>query len=558
MIFRSLALAAIVAGAATPAIAQKYDTVIVNGRVMDGTGSTWFHSDVAIRDGRIAEIGEVDESQAAKVLDAKGRIVAPGFIDVHTHADDGLYELPLAENFIRNGVTTIVTGNCGGSVIDVGEYFDNLTTTTVSLNVATLIGHNSVLRAVKGNGAWELTPEQMEKAKAVVAKAMDDGAVGFSTGLIYTPGIWSRTEEIIELNRVSAQRGGIYASHMRSESSGIMSAIDEALRIGRESGGRVQISHFKLPADMQEKIGIDATLKAVEAARAAGQEVWVDQYPYTASSTTISTMLPDWVLEEGPDAAKAKLKDGDTRQRALDDMRQNHEINRSRTSMEYAVIASASKFPGFGGMNIKEAAQLLRLRRERGDESLKWADVKDGELPGVSMREQFETVFDIYANGGAGMVFHTMNEEAVEHIMRSPLVAICSDSGVRKFGSGVPHPRGYGSNARVLGRYVRERQVITLEEAIRKMTSMPALAFRLADRGSLRPGNWADIVVFDPETVAEKSTFDEPHAYSVGFQYVIVNGEVVVEDDTVTGKRPGMAIRGPGYKAPKDVALAGE
>jgi N-acyl-D-amino-acid deacylase len=525
---------------------EQYDLLIRDGQIIDGSGNPWFYGDIGIREGRIARIGMLEGAQAERTIDAAGLVVAPGFIDVHTHADADLHRFPLAENFIRNGVTTIVTGNCGGSVTDVGRFFERLGNDGVSLNVATLIGHNSVLRRVKGSRAGDLTAEQMEEAKQMVRQAMLDGAVGMSTGLIYTPGTYSSTEEIIELQRVAGELGGIYATHMRSETTAILEAIDEALRIGRESGSRVQISHFKLPMDMAERLGgADATLGKVVEARKAGQEVWIDQYPYTASSTTIAVLLPRWVREDGDEVGREMLKEPEHLERALRDMRQAHEVNRPREDMSYAVIASSRAYPELSGKNLKQAAQILKVREKGGEFELMGDDPP--ALPEVTMEEQYRTIIDIYQKGGASMVYHTMDEREVADIMRHPLVAICSDSGIRQFGVGQPHPRGYGTNARVLGRYVREMRVITLEDAIRKMTSLPALAFRFEDRGLLREGFAADITIFDPETVIDKATFEEPHQYPEGIVHVIVNGELVIEDGEVTEALPGAAVLGPGY-----------
>ncbi len=511
---------------------EPLDLKIVNGKVLDGTGNSWFLADVGVREGRVVEVGNLRQREAGEVIDARGLIVAPGFIDVHTHTDNQMFELPNAENFIRNGVTTIVTGNCGGSALDVAGYLTRLEAEPASVNVSTLIGHNTVLRELKGGVAEPLTPEQLEQGRQLVRKAMEDGAVGLSTGLIYIPGMWSETGEIIELQRVAAEYGGIYATHMRSEATRIMDAIDEAIRIAGETGSRLQISHFKLPTDMEQKIGQDATMAKVMDARARGLEVWVDQYPYTASSTGITTLFPSWVLEKGSDKAREMLQDPETVERVRDDMAQS-QATRMREDYGFARVASARAYPEYSGKSIREIAEYRRGQ--------------PGDSP-VTHDEQVDTIIDIYLQGGAGMVYHQMSEDSVEAIMRSPLVSICSDSGVREFGSGTPHPRGYGTNARVLGEYVRERGTITLEEAIRKMTSMPARAFRFDDRGLIHPGYAADIVIFDPETVTDHATFTEPHQYSTGFAWVIVNGVPVVKDDAMTGARPGQAIRGPGWR----------
>jgi N-acyl-D-amino-acid deacylase len=512
---------------------EALDLKIINGKVLDGTGNSWFLADVGVREGRVVEVGNLSQREATEVIDAGGLVVAPGFIDVHTHTDSQMFELPNAENFIRNGVTTIVTGNCGGSVTDIREYLDRLDAEPTSLNVSTLIGHNTVLRELKGGVAEPLNEEQLAKAREIVRKGMEDGAVGLSTGLIYVPGRWSSTDEIIELQRVAADYDGIYATHMRSEATEILDAIDEAIRIAEETGSRLQISHFKLPTDMEQKIGQDATMAKVLAARARGLEVWVDQYPYTASSTGITTLFPGWVLEEGSDKAREMLQDPETVERVKGDMAKSQET-RMREDYNFARVASARGFPEYSGKSIREIAEYRRDTPR--------------EEP-VTHEEQVETIIDIYLEGGAGMVYHQMSEDSVEAIMRSPLVSICSDSGVREFGSGTPHPRGYGTNARVLGEYVRERGVITLEEGIRKMTSMPARAFRFHDRGMIHPGYAADIVIFDPEKITDHATFTEPHQYSTGFAWVLVNGVPVVKDDAITGARPGQAIRGAGWRA---------
>jgi len=414
----------------------------------------------------------------------------------------------------------------------------------VAINVATLIGHNSVLREVKGDKAGDLTPEQMTRAKGIVRQAMFEGAVGFSTGLIYTPGQFSSTEEIIELQKVAAGMGGIYATHMRSESGSVMEAIDEALRIGREAKCRVEISHFKLPHTVAMKMGSDSTLKKVLAAREAGQDVWLDQYPYTASSTSISTLLPDWVLEKGGDEAKKTLRDSVGLRRALDDMRQNFESSRARKDMSYVVIASCRGFPQYAGLNLKQIA-IARKQEATTRELLQTS----GSASNVTMEDQYRAAIDIYVAGGASCVFHTMDEQEVETIMKSSIVSIASDSGVRQFGRDVPHPRGYGTNTRVLGRYVRERKIITLEDAVRKMTSQPALVFGFKDRGAIKVGNRADITIFDADKVIDKATFDKPHQYPEGIDAVLVNGKVVFEKEKMTDALPGMPLYGPAYVA---------
>ncbi len=523
-----------------------HEIVIRHGKILDGAGNMWFYGDLLIRGDRIAQIGKVQAKEGAEEIDATDLVIAPGFIDVHTHADEGAIH-SLAENFIRDGVTTLVCGNCGGSPRDVGQYFDRIRERGSAVNVAMLIGHNTILQATKGDAAGELTSEQMSKAKEIVRKAMRDGAVGMSTGLIYRPGLYSKTEEIVELQKVAAEFGGIYATHMRDEATTILAAIDEALRVGREARCRVEISHFKLPRDIAKKIGgAETTLGKVLAARAAGQEVWVDQYPYTASSTSITTLLPDWVYDKGRDEAKKRLEDPEQVKKMLADMRDNYENKRRRPSLGYAVIASSSAEPKLSGRNLYEVAQIFKVREANKGKDVELLSTNPDKLPEVTMEEQYLAVIDICRRGGASCVFHSMDEQEVEDILKCPLIAVASDSGVRDFGSGQPHPRGYGTNARVLGRYVRERKLIPLEDAIRKMTSLPATAFRFNDRGLLRAGYVADLVIFDPATVTDKATFEQPHAYSQGFRDVMVSGRFVIKDGQTTGLLPGRPVLGPG------------
>lgn len=545
----------------------EHDLLIRNAKVYDGTGNSWYYADVAVDGDRISKIGDLSAEHAKREIDIARHALAPGFIDVHTHVDDDIFALPLAENFIRDGVTTIVSGNCGGSVLDVKGFFERAEKEGAAVNHATLVGHNSVLRKIKGSVARKLTDEELGQAKQIVDQAMRDGAIGFSTGLIYTPGMWSETSEIVELMKVAASYGGIYATHMRSESGEIKRAIEEALTVGKEAQCRVEISHFKMPIDTATKFGrgtsiaagSDITLKMVEDARAAGQEVWLDQYPYTASSTTMNTLLPDWVLEKGGDEAKKILRDPEQVNRILAEMRDLHEVNRLRKDMSFAVVTTAQNHPEFSGKSIKQIAQMKKYWVDHpqggelmGDASTKPAATQATGNPWdfveVSMEDQYRAVIDLYLDGGAGGVFHTMDETEVKNILRNPLVGVASDSGVRKFGEGTPHPRGYGTNTRVLGRYVRELKVITLEDAVRKMTSQPATAFRMKDRGTIRVGSYADLVIFDPDTVADQATFDKPHQYPVGIDKVIVNGTIVFEDGKMTGAKSGKVIPGPGRR----------
>lgn len=500
--------------------AQDYDVVIRHGRVIDGTGNPAFFADVAVKDGRIVRLGRV-EGKGITEIDATGLVVAPGFVDVHTHADD-LDEKPLAENFLRMGVTSVVVGNCGSSALDVAKFYRALETNGVSVNATTLIGHNTVRSAAMG-GTFDRAPtaEEMAKMKSLVDQAMRDGAVGLSTGLIYHPGVFSKPDEVVDLAKAVTPYGGIYASHMRNEGARIDEALDELFRVAREAGLRAEISHLKLSGEnawgRAEKI-----LARIDAARAAGLDITQDQYAYTASSTTMRQLIPDDVLAGGREAFKALLADPVKKAELVARMKQSI-MTRGRQDYAYAVVASFRHDTSLNGLNVLEAAQ-----KKYGNDSLD---------------SQIQVILDFEANGGAQGVFHGMNEEDLKTFMRHPNTMIASDSGLREFGKDVPHPRGYGNNARVLSRYVRELKVLTLEDAIRKMTSLPATTFRFNRRGELREGNWADIVVLDAGKVADPSTYRDPHHYAVGVPHVFVNGVAVVRDGKHTGAKPGHAVR---------------
>jgi len=500
--------------------AETYDLIIRQGRVADGTGNPAWFADVAVKDGRIAVVGRVDGA-ARTVLDARGLIVAPGFVDVHTHADE-LAEMPEAEHFLRMGVTTIVAGNCGSSALDVGRALRAIEATQASVNFATLIGHGTVRRAAMG-GAFPRPPtaDELQKMRDLVEQAMRDGAVGLSTGLIYIPGVYAQTEELIELARVVARYDGIYATHQRNEGTGILDSLDEAIRIGREAGLRVQVSHLKLAGENAWGRAHEV-LARLERARAAGLDITQDQYAYTASSTGLSQLIPDEALEGGREAFGKRLDDPAEKAKIIAAMRRKIR-DRGREDYAFAVIAHYRHDPAFNGLNLVEAARKLR-----------GADALD---------DQIETILEIQRHGGASGVFHGMNETDLQTFLRHPHTMVACDSGLRKLGEGVPHPRGYGNNARVLARYVRELQVLRLEDAVRKMTSLPATTYRFAGRGLLREGCWADVVAFDPETVRDVATYQDPHHYAEGFRHVLVNGVPVIRDGQFTGARPGRMLR---------------
>ncbi len=522
-----VALAAIATSIAMAASHHEatYDIVIRNGKIIDGTGNPAYSGSIGIKNGKIAFIGAIDDT-FEKEIDAKGQVVCPGFIDVHTHAENVL-ELPNAENFTRMGVTTIVVGNCGGSEESLSKFFSDIEKKTVSVNVASLYGHNTIRRKVMG-GNFSRPPTDIEltEMKTFVDQAMRDGAVGLSTGLIYLPGTYSKTDEIVELAKISATYGGLYASHMRNESIRVFEAIDEFLTVAKEAKIRAELSHIKVGGESMWGKSPEILAK-LEKARENGFEITQDQYAYTASSTSLSVLIPDAYLEGGSDEYRKRMLDAGTRMRAAEEMKAIL-LKRNTKDYTYAVIANCNSNKALNGKNLVEATKILTG--------------KDG------LDDQIETIFNLQSAGGASCIFHGMSEGDVANFMSHPYTMIASDASCRDKNESIPHPRGYGNNARVLGRYVRDLKVLKIEDAIRKMTSLPAQTFRLKNRGTLAEGKQADIVIFDPKTVGDPATYTDPHHFAEGFSYVMINGKLVIEDGELTGIRPGQVVRGPGFR----------
>jgi len=506
-------------------VQPQYDLLIAGGQVVDGTGTPPRRADIGIRGGRIAAVGTISRAEAREIIDVLGLIVAPGFIDVHTHADD-LAEHPRADNFVRMGVTTIVAGNCGSSAVDIGKALAAVEQAKPSINFATLVGHNTVRRQVMGTENRQPSIPELDKMKALVWRGMADGAVGFSTGLQYVPGTYAHAWEIIELARVAGNEGGIYASHMRNEGTALEEAVTETIRIGEMTGARVQISHLKV--DSPSRWGASAkALGLIDAARKRGILVEADQYAYSAASSTLGIRFPSWALEGGQPKIAERLEDAATWAKIKGEMRALL-AERGLADLSFAVVASYRADPSLNGLSMKQVAARLG-----------GAETADA---------QFEAARTMMLAGGASMVYHFMSDEDIDRIMRHPQVGIASDSSVLTMGDGVPHPRGYGNNARVLGEYVRTRKVISLEEAVRKMTSLPADHFRFANRGRIAVGNFADITIFDRATIGDAATFEKPHAYARGIVHVLVNGVPVVRNGDHTGAKAGVAT-GPGRAA---------
>jgi N-acyl-D-amino-acid deacylase len=501
--------------------AQQADIIIRNGKVLDGTGNSWLYADVAVKDGKIIKIGNLKNYAAAKTIDAKGLIVAPGFIDVHTHIEDDERKNPTADNFIYDGVTTVITGNCGLSEVNIGKYFSMIDSLKLSVNVASLIGHNDVRKAVMGRAMRDPNEDEMKKMEAIVEQAMKDGAVGFSTGLIYIPGTYSKTEEVVRLAKIASKYNGIYASHMRDEGDSVTQAIEEALHIGREANMPVEISHFKLSG--QQNWGRSKeTIPMIIKAREEGLDVTIDQYPYTASSTSLSTLIPDKILADGQDSINARLNNPVIKKQVIDYMLGRLK-KRKLKHFSYPVVAYYSFDTTLNGKSIEDV-NLIKQKKH-------------------TAKAEAETIIEMMQHGGAGMVFHGMSEDDVKRIMQYPFNMFASDASIRLFSVGNPHPRGYGTNARVLSKYVRDEKVLSLEEAIRRMTSLPAQKFQLNNRGLLKEGYAADIVIFNENEVKDNSTYQQPHQYTSGFKYVLVNGKITVDDGKHNGTRNGQTLR---------------
>ena len=501
--------------------AQNADYIIRNGKLIDGTGNNWQLKDVAISNNKIVAIGSLKNWKAIKEIDAKGLIVAPGFIDVHAHIEGGEAKNPLATNFIYDGVTTVVTGNCGGSADDMNSYFNYIDSLGVSINVASLMGHNNIRKQVMGTANRHATEEELQKMESIAQKAMKDGAVGMSTGLIYIPGTYAPTEEVVRLAKIIAANGGVYASHIRNEEDKVAEAVTEAIEIGRAAKLPVEISHFKVNG--QNNWGrSNETLNLVVAARNQGIDVTIDQYPYTASSTNLGVLLPDWVLADGQDSIMARLKNpvirAKVKEHSLDLIKR-----RGLKHFEYAFVANFKADTSYNGKNIRD------INKIRGG--------KDKAI------DEAETIIQMMELGGAQMVYHGMQDKDVKNIMAYPFNMAASDAGIAVVGQSRPHPRAYGTNARVLGKYVREEKVMSLEEAIRRMTSLPADKFNIKQRGLIKEGFIADLVVFDDSEVLDMATFENPHQFSKGFKYIFVNGALTVDEGVHNGARKGVAIR---------------
>jgi len=533
-----------------------FDLVITNGHIVDGTGSPWYSGDVGIRDGRIAAIGNLSGAARKLTVDAKGRVVAPGFVDMLGQSETTILVDPRLPSKIYQGITTEITGE-GGSAAPLNDaiiandrpgyelykinpdwrtfrqYFSRLEKQGMGINLASYVGATQVRRMVLGDADVQPTPEQLDKMKALVREAMHDGAVGVSTSLEYAPAPYAKTEEIIALASEASKFGGIYATHMRNESDSVLEAIDEAVRIGREAHIPVEIWHFKA-AGKANWGRMPEMVARVNKARAEGFDVEADTYAYTAWSNSMSAFVPAWAHDGGDAKLIDRLKDPTTRARIRKDMltpskdwdNEWDEITGPQDVMISVVQNPALK--KFQGKRLTEVAKIMN-------------------------EDPMDALFDLLIEdkGFTDCAVFGMSEPDVALALQQPWVSVDNDSSGTSpegiLGEEHPHPRAYGTFPRILRKYVREEKKLTLEEAIRKFSALPAQRMRLTDRGVLKQGMWADVVVFDPETVRDLATFDDPNRLSEGMAYVLINGVPVIEDGKMTGALPGKVLRGAGY-----------
>ena len=501
-----------------------YDILIRGGTVVDGSGAPGYQADVALVGGRIVRVrAGLDPADAGRVIDATGLTVSPGFIDLHTHLEP-LMALPDAESHVRQGVTLALGGPDGGGPFPVGPYLDRADRAHLGINVAYLVGHNTIRESVMGTENRAPTPAELARMEAMVADGMRQGAFGLSTGLRYVPGVYSKTDEVVALAMVAATQGGIYTSHLREEGVGLVDGVAEALEIGRRAKIPVVLTHHKAVGRHGWGKSV-VTLTMVDSARRAGTDVMIDQYPYTASSTGLDVLVPPWALAGGTEALRRRLADP-----ALRD-------SISRGTLDLILNDR-------GGADLKRVqfAVVSWDRSLQGKTLHDWA-VQRG-LPSTP-ETGVQLVLEGVLKGEAGMVYHVIDEADVRRIMAHPQTMIASDGALTKFGEGVVHPRNYGTFPRVLGRYVREERVLSIEQAVHKMTGMPATRLGLDDRGCVRVGCGADLTLFDAARVSDVGTFTDPHHYPVGIPWVFVNGEAVVANGIMTAARPGRVVRKP-------------
>lgn len=489
-------------------IEPEFDLLILNGTVYDGSLNEPQKIDIGIRGDFIVKVGDLSGYQAVKSIDAKGLAVAPGFIDLHAHLEP-IFELSDCESHIRQGVTTSLGGPDGNGPTPFGIYVDSLKQLGVGMNVGFLVGHNSIRSQVMNLDNRKPTDEELEEMKALVAKAMEEGAFGISTGLKYLPGSFSEVSEVIELSKEASKRGGIYTSHLRDEGLEVLASVSEALTISEKATIPVVLTHHKVIGKPMWGMS-NKTLAMVDQARAKGLDIMMDQYPYNASYTGISVLIPSWARAGGNKEFIQRLDSPKLRDSIKNGIIFNILNDRGGDDLDRIQFAKVSWMPELEGKTLKFWTELRGLQ--------------------PTLENGADLVIEAQIKGGASCIFHAMDEKDVVNIMKHPQTMIASDGRLVKLGDGHPHPRWYGTFPRVLGEYVRERSVLTLQEAIHKMTLLPANVMGLEDRGHIVEGKKADLTIFDPKTVIDKATFETPHQYSEGILYVLINGKLAVEE----------------------------
>ena len=544
--------------APAPAAADEYDLIIRGGRIVDGTGRRAFAADVAVRGDRVVRVGRIPAgARARRTIDARGLVVAPGFIDMLGQSEQNVLIDPRAMSKVMQGVTTEVTGE-GGSIAPMNErlikedeayykrydltvdwrtlheYFRRLAMQGLGVNLATFVGATQVRAYVVGFDNRAPTPAELEQMKALVADAMEDGALGLSTSLQYVPARFAKTDEIVELAKVAKRYGGIYATHQRSEANALDASLAEVFEIARRARLPVEIWHLKT-AYKKNWGRMPSVLAKIRAARARGLDVTADVYPYTAASTGLAACLPPWAIEGGVEKMLSRLRNREIRQRIRAD------ILRETNEWENIYLGSGGAEGVLVGSVVNRELEGLQGKRV-------------SEIAKEQGKDELEALFDIIVadRGQTGAIYFMMSEDDLRAALREPFVSICTDSGARAadgpLAGSKSHPRGWGSYPRVLSRYVRDERLLTLEQAVHKMTGRPAARVGLRDRGVLREGAFADITVFDPARVRDRATFEEPNQYPDGIEYVVVNGQLEVDGGQRTHANAGRPLRGPGYR----------
>src|SRR6056300_204417 len=504
-----------------------YDIVIKNGQIFDGSGGDSQLADIAIIGNTIVKVGVVNSKNSARIIDASGLIVSPGFIDTHAHLDpmSNFIKLSNGESHVRQGVTTSFGGPDGRGVpLKYGfkEFLDSIEKVGVGMNVGFLTGHNKIRRVVMNLDNREPTEEELERMKNLASKAMDEGAFGISTGLKYLPGNFSKVDEVIEISKEISKKGGVYTSHLRDEGLKIIEAVNEAIKISKDADISVVLTHHKvIGKPMWGKSSI--TLSLIDSARQKGIKVMADQYPYNASHTGINVLIPTWARAGGSQEFKDRVSDKSTREKIEKEIVFNILNDRGGNDLNRVQFSRVSWNPDLEGRTLKD-----------------WALMKGLE---PTVENGAKLVIEAELNGGAGCIFHAMDESDVKNIMKYPHTMIASDGRLSEPGVGHPHPRAYGTFPRVLRKYVREDKVIELSEAIYKMTYLPAKAFGINDRGLIKKGMKADITIFDKNTVKDNATFTSPHQYPDGIKFVLVNGKLAVDDFNFMKLKAGEVLR---------------